>query len=459
MDLALVRRVLVLVIVIAACSVKSFACFCGGGGPICNSYWTTDAVFVGRVLDIQAKIVEIITVPGKSMQVPEAYLVTFAISEVFRGVTGKQVIVQTGTGGGDCGYKFQKGKNYVVFARGTPLSTSICSNTMPVDEFPGGIEALRAVAHAPLGGKLSGTVRQEKPDSKDTYSPESALKGVEVVAKGPESRSAITDQSGQYTFSSLPGGEYTVTVTPPGHLTAPAKTISVPERGCAVADVYVVPSTAIRGRILGSDGRGISGVGVEAIAWDSRNGIDLRSSGMAVSNQAGDYEISSLFPGTYMLVASFSYDVGYDRPAYRMKFYPDSDWREQASSITIAEGDQVDGIDFTLEGPLASKRVKVEVEWPNGTPVEKGLVSYAPSNHPFNPFYPPHLDQHGSAEIELLDHTVYLVCAAGVSADGSHFRSQTVVLNTSSGPRNLKLILDTPGIGECPGWRELAGTH
>jgi len=373
-------------------------------------------------------------------------------------VNSNEIIVRTGVGAGDCGYKFKKDQVYAVFARGRPLSTSHCTNTSPLDEFPGGIEALEAVAHAPVGGRLFGTIRQVKPSGNDTFSPQSTMQGIQVIATGPESRTTISDEAGRYSFSPVKGGKYSVRVLLPTKYAAAAETVSVPERGCAIGDVLVRPNTIVRGRVLDSNGRGLPNIGVKAVPWESRN--DLSSNGeLGVSDRNGYYEIRSLFPGKYLVVASFWYAVGYDRPAYRMKFYADSAWRDQASAINIVEGSHVTGIDFTLEGPLGNKGVKIEVNWPDGRHADRSMVVYAPSDHPSNPFSPSNVDQHGSATIDLLDRTAYLVCAHGLDEQGKPFRSRTVVLNTSSAVQALELTPDTPGFGECPSWRELAGGH
>src|SRR5207247_1920928 len=42
--------------------------------------------------------------------------VDFAITRVFRGNKQDQVSVLTGLGGGDCGYNFQTGQTYLVYA-------------------------------------------------------------------------------------------------------------------------------------------------------------------------------------------------------------------------------------------------------------------------------------------------------------------------------------------------------
>ena len=57
--------------------------------------------------------------------------VTFQVSEVWKGPAQATLIVHTGWGGGDCGYGFQPGNEYLVYAHGseTELKASICSRT------------------------------------------------------------------------------------------------------------------------------------------------------------------------------------------------------------------------------------------------------------------------------------------------------------------------------------------
>jgi hypothetical protein len=55
----------------------------------------------------------------------------FTATDVFKGEVGTTVDVYTGLGGGDCGYSFEIGQKYLVYAYGTPprLNTNICSRT------------------------------------------------------------------------------------------------------------------------------------------------------------------------------------------------------------------------------------------------------------------------------------------------------------------------------------------
>jgi hypothetical protein len=57
--------------------------------------------------------------------------VRFRVLERWRERAGATVELTTGAGGGDCGYTFEKGVSYLVFAsaRAGALTTGICSRT------------------------------------------------------------------------------------------------------------------------------------------------------------------------------------------------------------------------------------------------------------------------------------------------------------------------------------------
>lgn len=436
------------------------ACSCGGGGPICNSYWNTKAVFVGRVIKIHPQIVHL-SRPEGEFDVPGGYLIDFEVTEAFRGVTSKQITIRTGTGGGDCGFQFAEGKDYVVFANRDPLSTGTCSNTSRLDQFKGRIEELRKVASAPPGGRLYGTVRETKADHRDTWIPNARLKGITVTAKGPTTLKTITDENGGFSFNGIPGGEYIVGADLPGRIYVKPERAAVPARGCAELNFFAQPNTYIRGRVTNARGEGLPKIDVLAIPWESRQAtaVAIENERLGETDEQGNYEIRGVFPGEYMITASLLSTMGYDRPAYRTQFYPSADWRDAATPISVEEASEVLNIDFTLRGPLNRKDFSVQVVWPDGRPVQKGLIDYAPSDHPFNGFYPPELNSNGTAQIQLLEQNAYLVCAHGLDSDRKPFRSHTAVVERSEQRTPFKIVLDTPGFGECPGWRTLAGSH
>src|SRR5689334_10779711 len=86
------------------------ACSCFGGTPICQSFWATDAVFAGTVVGIDQTTREM----GAGFPVSRR-LVRFQVSKSYRGNVGSAAMVETGMGGGDCGYHFEPGHAYLVF--------------------------------------------------------------------------------------------------------------------------------------------------------------------------------------------------------------------------------------------------------------------------------------------------------------------------------------------------------
>lgn len=58
--------------------------------------------------------------------------VRFAVDHVWKGQLSSEVVITTGAGGGDCGYRFEPGSRYVVYCYGAAidrLSTNICTRT------------------------------------------------------------------------------------------------------------------------------------------------------------------------------------------------------------------------------------------------------------------------------------------------------------------------------------------
>ncbi len=120
-------RVVLTVVVLLLASRAGFACDCDlprAGKPIkqevAEARNKSRAVFLGTVVAIDKK-------PG------DLYVaVRFTIEEFWKGALRKEVTVFTGQGGGDCGYKFEVGQRYLVYAyryNDTDLGTNICQRT------------------------------------------------------------------------------------------------------------------------------------------------------------------------------------------------------------------------------------------------------------------------------------------------------------------------------------------
>lgn len=136
---------LCILVVLALVAPRSFACKCVAppSGVKTDSEvarWYTDrsdAVFEGTVRRVElnwvfkeARLGDLVTA---DLDQDEPTLeVTFDIARFYKGVEQKDLSLTTGIGGGDCGFDFESGKQYLVFAFADTsgrLSTGICSGT------------------------------------------------------------------------------------------------------------------------------------------------------------------------------------------------------------------------------------------------------------------------------------------------------------------------------------------
>lgn len=120
----------------------AMACSCAPPPPTLKTdnawlEWRLDgisAVFEGKVENIQFSGWPIKPKPvaGETIQARDPLKVTFSAVHVYRGEASGEVTIETGLGLGDCGFEFEKGSRYLVFARKDDtgnLTTSICTGT------------------------------------------------------------------------------------------------------------------------------------------------------------------------------------------------------------------------------------------------------------------------------------------------------------------------------------------
>jgi hypothetical protein len=107
--------------------VRSFACSCAERPSPARALEQSSAVFSGTVIEIAPFENELENI-GFLMK-----RVTFRVIETWKGTNTATKVVLTGNGGGDCGYVFTLGAEYLVYASSvsTPefngFSTSVCT--------------------------------------------------------------------------------------------------------------------------------------------------------------------------------------------------------------------------------------------------------------------------------------------------------------------------------------------
>jgi hypothetical protein len=191
------------------------ACDCAAS-TACRSVAHADAVFVGRVLSIA---------DAPDGQWP-ARVVRFAVAESFIGGQAGEAVVRTGQGGGDCGFRFDVGTTYVIYAHRTDtgaLSTGICSRTAKTALNGGELAMLRRLDRARGSiGRVSGQIHEERRDDNDRIqrAPLSGF-GIEAIPEGGGAPvRSQTDAEGRFQLS-LPPARYRIVAEPRSGLAAP----------------------------------------------------------------------------------------------------------------------------------------------------------------------------------------------------------------------------------------------
>lgn len=146
------------------------------------------------------------------------------------------------------------------------------------------------------------------------------LSGVRVTLSAPElsdvSRNTTTDDSGRYEINDLPAGQYVARATRSGFLTTaygarrpfdPAQRFRVGDRDAVRNIDFSLPRLGlISGRITDEAGEPVEGVTVVALRsrfGDGRRQLSASGRGSVQTDDAGQYRIAELPPGTYYVLA------------------------------------------------------------------------------------------------------------------------------------------------------------
>ncbi len=242
------------------------------------------------------------------------------------------------------------------------------------------------------------------------------VEGVRVTLNGAElrgSRSALTNDDGQFVFSSLPAGTFTVRATLTGHIsgTYGQKQPGKPGTSIALADgqqlknasFEIAKGGVISGSVFDEKNRPSIGTPVRVMRWMIQSGERiLTTAGNGTTDDRGVYRIYNLTPGDYLVSAvprntasevfttadamnqarmeaiTVSIDsggrvinssgiAGPGEPVqgYAPVFYPGTTQLVTARSVRVGIAEEQLGIDFGLQR-VALSTVTGQVVVPNG---------------------------------------------------------------------------------------------
>jgi Carboxypeptidase regulatory-like domain len=357
-----------LVLTLSSISETALACACTRPPLPCEAYWQVEAVFIGTAkelswIEFEEKLENIVLKRKRPV-------FRFSVDQAFRGVNGAQVAVMTGIGGGDCGYDFKIGEQYLIYAyrdqqKKEMLSTSVCTRTRPIRNADEDLEYIQGLSKASPGGWVFGEVfksgwAQERP---------LPIEGVKVTVEG-QGKSVIlaSDGDGKFHASALPEGSYKVRVAPPEGLSdrSNESEVNVVDRGCATVRFWLTVDGRVSGRVLDAEGRPLSDSYVMLRSAEAEKRYSGFSDGGAADDE-GRYEIRQVPPGQYKLSVYFNGPRGKPLKSFPTFYYPGVLSADQAGVIAVGESAKVENVDFRLPTP-PERTIEGVVLWPDGKP-------------------------------------------------------------------------------------------
>ena len=441
-----------LLVALVVFSGEARACSCVGTSPPCEAYWQAAAVFVGQVVEVPT------TEEGgdgedKYRQRGGAY--RFAVERPLRGVQDAYVEVFTGAGGGDCGYVFERGRRYMVYAyrdeKKGQLHTSICSRTRPVAEAVEDLNYIDGLSQGPPpGGTIYGQVsrvRQEKGDDggeRLAYVPIAGAK-VEAAGKGRTFR-AETDAEGNYRFRGLPEGEYALKLDLPETLLVgePERKVRVGERGCAVATFYAQPNGRLGGRVFDAGGRPAGKVSLRLSAAEYGDEYFRGPVGYATSDEEGRYSFGGLPPGRYIIrIRSDGEQTDTNRP-FPVLYHENVSEAARARVVPIGEGERVEDYDIRLPPPPAERVISGVVVWPDGRPAHGAGVGYTANIAHLPVGYGVQADEAGRFSFKAYEGVGLKLSVSVRRPDGSWVNSEIVNVPATGAVGEIRIVVPQP---------------
>jgi hypothetical protein len=348
------------------------ACSCIRTAPVCQAAWTSDAVFLGKVTSVSGWLERMLF--GSFQQKH----VMFEVAENFNGLSDKTIEIVTGTGGGDCGFPFQEGHEYLVYASHSTetrsLYAGICSRTAPAERAAADLVYLRSLAKGGPPSRIFGFVTGYSPGVGIEL--RYAERAPHPIANVPihlesevASRRTFTDSLGNYTFDGLPAGMFSVSADMPRNLGGGEKrTVSLRNHACSESNFIAVERAQLTGSLLDDKGAPVVTTQVVMVRTGSSKNSDNI---MAYTDERGIFTVQRLPPGDFVLGVNISEpprEGQHLSHPFPPTYFPGVPDRANARIIHVESAQQLAGFELRLPARLKQRTILGRVTWPDGKP-------------------------------------------------------------------------------------------
>lgn len=386
------------------------ACSCAGKPTLLRelSQGYTKTVVTGRIESVH-KIRE----EGREHDFMAYRSATLVVDKVFMGnvKVGDRLVLAQGSGA-DCSFSWtekQVGDDW-LFYLGEPISdrreypvqvsselqdsddtpmyrTSYCGRSTPLEA------GSRDVAYLNNMVKLKGKTRV----SGDLSFGDRSVEGIEVRLTGKDvSLKTKYLKGGFFEIYDVPPGEYMVEIVPPkgwiitddGRIRDEItelpltkrkknqKLIRVAKGGHTDLDLSLAPDTKIAGRVLSPSGTPMSKVCVKAEpVSDDKDSLG----GGACTDERGEFSISTIQPGNYVLIANSEGKIDAEQP-FSTLYYPGVPSKENAGVLAVEAGQYHLNVEFQI--PELNRLIEISgrVLFADDKPVEGIWVNFKPTS-------------------------------------------------------------------------------
>jgi hypothetical protein len=255
--------------------------------------------------------------------------------------------VVTGAGGGDCGFGFEVGERYLVYAsrrESGELTTGICSRTNLLAKAAGDVAFLRSMpATGPRGRVFGRVIEVQREPGAYGATERRAVAGIRItVQSGAFERDVLSDASGRYEVTGVPVGKAKVQVNAPFGYDprALARDIDITDpRACSAVDFYLSLHATASGTVIDATGRPAARVNIDVLPADLA-GTDPPRRRFVVTDDRGVFIFDDLAPGRYV------FGVNITKPLRRTPrgasvFLPGVLNASDAKVVELSAGDEV----------------------------------------------------------------------------------------------------------------------
>ena len=373
------------------------ACSCGGYPAVCESYGEANAVFIGSVRTVE-NTMEKVDDGEEFIKGQKAWV---QVDKVFKGTVSGELLFRSY--GSSCDTTYKEGQRWLFYAyfkkEEKAWHIRACDRSTLLDGAREDLLYLNALPESAKTTRISGTIKHYEDDPERGFSLVNYIMGAKVSILGPKNYEVFTDANGSFEVYGAPAGLYEIKQEiqlglklrfpisygatalldrkdlPGGRVEGKFRH-KLQENSCVSMGFVLSADNAISGKVIGADGKPMSGVCLELVPADLAE--NKRSPYFRVfdcTEEDGSYVLDDMPAGRYLIVANYHEKISASEP-FRETYYPGTLEKEKATVITLAQGDRRTDYDIHIPSQVPTQVLRGLLLFSDGKPVSDGYVRF-----------------------------------------------------------------------------------